>query len=276
MAYAFDGVGIATPEGYSLLHFKEVFGRWDSAFAQKGWLSVFLSNHDQARLVSRFGNDSPAFRDLSAKMLATFVMTMRGTPYYYNGDELGMTNSGFKKIQDFRDMPTLNEYQHQKDIHGDTIKYLSRASIESRDNGRTPFQWDSTVNAGFTTGIPWIPVNPNYKTINAAAEENNPHSCLNYFRRLVKLRRHHLVLVYGKYKLLDRGNPNIYVYTREEAGEKMLILLNFSSAAARTNIPIPVEKAKILLSNYEKIAIKRDGKPGFELRPYEAVIYQLQ
>ena len=119
MAYAFEGVDIAKPEGYSLLHFKEVFSRWDSAFAKKGWLSIFLANHDQARLVSRFGNDSPAFRELSSKMLTTFIMTMRGTPYYYNGDELGMTNAGFDKIEDYRDMPTLNEYQHQKNTGGD-------------------------------------------------------------------------------------------------------------------------------------------------------------
>ena len=124
MAYAFDGVDIAGPEGYSILHFKEVFSRWDSAFATKGWLSIYLSNHDQARLVSRFGNDSPAFRDFSAKMLATFILTMRGTPYYYNGDELAMTNIRFKKIQDYRDMSMINEYQHQKNIHGDTLRFL--------------------------------------------------------------------------------------------------------------------------------------------------------
>ncbi len=152
MAYAFDGVDMAKMEGYSLLHFKEVFSRWDSAFAQNGWLSIFLSNHDQARLVSRFGNDSPAFRVPSAKMLATFLLTMRGTPYYYNGDELGMTNVGFKKISEYRDMSMLNEYQHQKDIHADTIAFLKEKSFDSRDNGRTPFQWNRQKNAGFTTG----------------------------------------------------------------------------------------------------------------------------
>ena len=108
-----------------LLHFKEVFSRWDSAFAEKGWLSIFLANHDQARMVSRFGNDSPAFRELSSKMLTTFIMTMRGTPYYYNGDELGMTNAGFDKIEDYRDMPTLNEYQHQKNM-AEILKNLWR------------------------------------------------------------------------------------------------------------------------------------------------------
>src|SRR5439155_4938880 len=128
-------------------NFKEVFSRWDSAFAGNGWLSIFLANHDQARLVSRFGNDSSAFRELSSKMISTFILTMRGTPYYYNGDELGMTNAGFDKIEEYRDMQTRNEYEHQKNTHGDLKKFMKRIQFESRDNGRTPFQWDSTTNA---------------------------------------------------------------------------------------------------------------------------------
>ena len=276
MAYAFDGVGIATPQGYSLLHFKDVFSRWDSAFAVKGWLSIFLSNHDQARLVSRFGNDSPAFRDLSAKMLATFVLTMRGTPYYYNGDELGMTNAGFKTITEFRDMPTLNEYRHQKDIHGDTLKYLERVKAESRDNGRTPFQWDTTKNAGFTTGTPWIAVNPNYKTINADLEEKDTNSCLNYFRKLVKLRKDNPVLVYGKYTLLDKGNPKVYAYLREEGEKKMLVILNFSTETARAETGLSASNTKLLIANYPESPVSNTGDDIFELRPYEARIYQLQ
>jgi oligo-1,6-glucosidase len=271
MAYAFDGVGIATPEGYSLLHFKDVFSRWDSAFSVKGWLSVFLSNHDQARLVSRFGDDKPPYRDLSAKMLATFIMTMRGTPYYYNGDELGMTNSEFKNINDFRDMPTLNEYRHQADIHGDTVSYLKRISFESRDNGRTPFQWDSSANGGFTTGTPWIAVNPNYKNINAEAEEKNPNSCLNYFRKLVKLRKDNPALVYGRYHLLDKNNKMVYAYTRAEKGKKFLILLNFSAVPTQAMIEIPVANAKLLLSNYNR----PQENSMLELSPYESSIYQL-
>jgi oligo-1,6-glucosidase len=275
MAYAFDGVDIAKPQGYSLLYFKEVFSRWDSAFAINGWLSVFLANHDQARLVSRFGNDSREFRELSAKMLATFILTMRGTPYYYNGDELAMTNIRFNKIQDYRDMSLINEYQHQKDIHGDTLQFLERSKFESRDNGRTPFQWNNTPNAGFTTGTPWIAVNPNYKYINAAKEESDPNSCLNYFRRLVRLRKNNLTLVYGKYQLLDKENPKVYSYTRTGVGKKMLIVLNFSATPAQANIGIPITSAKVLLSNYKKSQVKKTGKTGIELRPYEAVIFQL-
>jgi oligo-1,6-glucosidase len=272
MAYAFDGVDIAKPEGYSLLHFKEVFSRWDSAFANNGWLSIFLSNHDQARLVSRYGNDSEAFREPSAKMLATFILTMRGTPYWYNGDELGMTNAGFKKIQDIRDMSALNEYRHQKDIQGDTAAFMKNLQFSGRDNGRTPFQWNDSVNAGFTTGIPWIPVNPNYHFINAAAEDKNPNSCLRYFRKLVQIRKNNLALVYGKYELLDKNNPSIYAYTRELDGKKMLMLLNFSSDVKQTPVEFP--KARLILSNYDE-PIKKNTQKGFELRPYEARIYQL-
>jgi oligo-1,6-glucosidase len=270
MAYAFDGVGIATPKGYSVVHFKEVFSRWDSAFADNGWISIFLANHDQARLVSRFGNDSPQFRDVSSKMLTTFIMTMRGTPFYYNGDELGMTNAGFTKIKDYRDVQTLNEYKHQESIGADMKKYLKLIAFESRDNGRTPFQWDSSPNGGFTTGTPWIQVNKNYKTINAAEEEKDPNSVLNYFRKVVKLRKDNLVLVYGKYTLLDKQNPDTYSYTRELDGKKLLVLLNFKSKIAATHTGIDMSKAKILLGNYD-----HPSKNGI-LKPYESVVYELK
>jgi len=275
MAYAFDGVDIAKMEGYSLLHFKEVFSRWDSAFANEGWLSIYLANHDQARMVTRFGNDSPAFRDLSSKMLTTFILSMRGTAYYYNGDELGMTNAGFEKIEDYKDMPTLNEYQKQKNNGGDLNKFMQRIKFESRDNGRTPFQWNATAHAGFTTGTPWIKVNPNYKTLNTAAQENDPNSCLNYFRNLVKLRKANPVLVYGKYTLLDKNNPKVYAYTREEAGRKLLIVLNFSSTSSEANPGINVANAKLLLNNYKDAPVNNISQSVIRLRPYEALIYQL-
>jgi len=272
MAYAFEGIDIAKPEGYSLLHFKEVFSRWDSAFEQNGWLSIVLSNHDQARMVSRFGNDQPQYRALSSKMLSTFIVTMRGTPYYYNGDELGMTNSEFGTIHDFRDVPALNEYLHLTNIHGDTSAYIKRLRFQGRDNGRTPFQWNGSANAGFTTGTPWIAVNPNYKLINSEEEEKDPNSCLNYFRKLVKLRKNNPALIYGRYELLDKDNPAVYAYTREDNGKKFLILLNFSAHKAQTKIGIPLHNAKLLLSNDQRT----QGSSFNGLNPYEACIYQLQ
>ncbi len=274
MAYAFEGVDIAKPEGYSLLHFKEVFSRWDSAFASNGWLSIFLSNHDQARMVSRFGSDRPAYRALSSKMLSTFILTMRGTPYYYNGDELGMTNIRFNKIGDYRDMSMLNEYKHQKAIHADTLKFLELSKFTSRDNGRTPFQWNNSKNAGFTTGNPWISVNPNYKYVNVEFEEQDPNSCLNYFKKLVFFRKTNLAMVYGKYKLLDRDNPNVYVYTREGFGKKFLILLNFTDKETLANVNVVL--AKVVMSNYKDILVENGVHTDIKLRPYESLICQLQ
>jgi len=203
-------------------------------------------------------------------MLTTFIMTMRGTPYYYNGDELGMTNAGFTKIEDYRDMPTLNEYQHQKDIGGDLQQFMKETQFSCRDNGRTPFQWNSNKNAGFTTGTPWINLNSNYKIINEEAEENDPNSVLNYFRKIVQLRKTNKTLVYGKYTLLDKNNPNIYAYIREMNGNKILVLLNFSKDVATAATGIDLSKEKILIGNYAKSSTNET------LQPYEAVIWQLQ
>lgn len=269
MAYAFEAVDIAKREGYSLLHFKNVFSKWDSAFAEKGWLSIFLANHDQARLVSRFGNDKPEFRDLSSKMLTTFLLSMRGTPYYYNGDELGMTNARFNKITDYNDVATLNEYQYQLKHGGDMKKFMLDVQFGCRDNGRTPFQWDSTANAGFTSGKPWLKINPNYKLINAASQESDQNSCLNYFRKMTRLRKDNLALVYGKYTLIDKTNPNVYAYTRELDGKKFLILLNFTNKNAGVNTGIDFNHAKMLISNYSSTSLTET------LKPYEAAVIEV-
>lgn len=180
-----------------------------------------------------------------------------------------MTNAGFNSIEDYKDMPTLNEYQHQKNIGGDINKFMENIKFSCRDYGRTPFHWDSSFNAGFTSGTPWIKVNANYKQINAAVQEKDNNSCLNYFRKLTKLRKENPVLVYGKYTLLDKNNPDVYAYTREYNGKKMLLVLNFRSVASAVNTGIDVSKAKILLSNYSSAAA------GAKLRPYEAVVYEL-
>ena len=194
---------------------------------------------------------------------------MRGTPYYYFGDELGMTNAGFEKIEDYKDMPTLNEYQHQKNIGGDLKKFIREIKFSSRDNGRTPMQWDSSINSGFSTGIPWLQVNKNYTTINVSAEEKDPNSCLNYFRKIVKLRKENPVLVYGKYTLLDKENTAVYSFTREENGKKFLVLLNFTSKEVTLKTDINISRAKMLINNYSTPAINN------QLRPYEAIIYEL-
>jgi oligo-1,6-glucosidase len=270
MAYSFEGInlGHGSPD-YSLLDFKKVYSKWDSAFAEKGWLSIFLANHDQPRMVSHWGNDSPAFRAVSSKMLTTFIMTMRGTPYYYNGDEIGMRNIRFDKIEDYRDIATINKYKEVQHKGGDLKAFLQEQQQTSRDNSRTPFQWDSTANAGFTTGTPWIKVNPDYASVNADAQEKDPQSILNYFRRAVQLRKDNLVLIYGKYTLLDKDNPDVYAYTREGYGKKMLILLNFRDRPATAATGIDLTHVSLLLDNYP------DPPAGAVLRPYEARVYEI-
>ncbi len=273
MAYAFEGVDIAKPEGYSLLHFKEVFSRWDSAFAEKGWLSVFLSNHDQARLVSRFGNDRPEFREASAKMLNTFILSMRGTPYCYYGDELGMTNIRFTTIDQYKDIAAINGYKKVVNEKGDVNTYLKNLSASSRDNGRTPMQWENTVHAGFTTGTPWLPANKNYQEINVVAAEQNPNSVLNHFKKMTQLRRDNDVLVYGKYQLLQRENPEIYAYTREKDGKKVLVLLNFSDKKSRIEMPEIGAQKGILINNYDAVEQQNNA---VTLQPYQAIIFRLE
>lgn len=278
MLYHFEGVSLGylpnslkvpDPNGYKLVEFKAIYSKWDGVFATRGWGSIYLGNHDQPRMATRWGNDAPRWRDLSTKMLTTFLLTMRATPYYYAGDELCMTNIKFDKIEDYRDIESINWYQQVRKSGGDLQAFLEAQKISARDNGRTPFQWDRTANAGFTTGGPWLKVNPNYTTINAAAQDSDPQSCLNYFRKLVRLRKASPALIYGKYVLLDKENPDVYAYTRELDGRKMLVLLNFKDTAASVNTGLDLGKAKVIFGNYP--APSQSGT----LQPYEAVIYEL-
>ena len=278
MLYHFEGVSYGyvpgkfktpVPGGYQLVGFKEIYSRWDSTFAEKGWGTIYLGNHDQPRMVTRWGNDAPEWRALSSKMLTTFLLTMRATPYYYFGDELGMSNIKFDRIEDYQDIESINNYALAKSRGEDLHAFIEAQKISARDNGRTPFQWDSSMNAGFTTGTPWLKVNPNYKTVNVAEEEKDPNSCLHYFRKMVKLRKTNLVLVYGKYQLLDKENPKVYAYTRELDGKKLLVLLNFSSKPASVNTGIDISNAKLLIDNYSS------ASTNATLQPYEAAVYEL-
>lgn len=273
MAYHFESVDIGKHiNDFGLVKYKDIFSRYDETFKDKGWLSIFLANHDQPRMVSKFGNDTPKFREISSKMLSTFVMTMRGTPYYYYGDELGMTNIRFDSIEDYHDVDTRNKYIGLKNKGGDLKAFLEVQKQTSRENGRTPFQWNTTRNSGFTSGKPWLKINPNYTIINAEAQEKDPNSTLNYFRTLVQLRKKEPILVYGNYTLLDKENPNVFAYTRELEGKKVLVLLNFSEKESSFNIEIPITKSKIILDNYTNT---KNLKKNI-LRPFEAVIIELK
>jgi oligo-1,6-glucosidase len=257
------------PKGYDLVEWKKIYAKWTEGFSKKGWGTMYLANHDQPRMLTRWGNDSPEFRDVSSKMLTTFILSMRGTAFYYYGDEIGMSNIKFNKVEDYNDIEMLTNYAQVKAKGGDLKRFLEGMKISSRDNGRTPMQWDGTPNAGFTTGKPWLKVNPNTATVNVEAEEKDPNSVLNYFRKMIQLRKNDPVLIYGDWALVDIENPNIFAYTRTLDGKKRLVLLNFKAVDAVANTGLDLSKAKVLIGNYPNPAA--DG----HLRPYEAVILEL-
>ena len=278
MLYHFEGVDfgyvpgskkIIDPAGWKLSKFKEIYSKWSDTFNEKGWGTIYLGNHDQPRMLTRWGNDSPEWRDYSSKMLTTFLMTMRSTPYYYFGDELGMNNIKFDKIEDYRDIESINWYKGIEKEGGDLKQFMESQKIAARDNGRTPFQWDNSTNAGFTTGQPWLKVNPNHSTVNAATQDKDSNSCLNYFRKMVKLRKATPALVYGTYTLIDKENESVYAYTREWEGKKLLVLLNFKDQPASVKTDLNLSRAKVLHGNYPT------PSTNGQLQPYEAVILEL-
>nr|HMP31761.1 alpha-amylase family glycosyl hydrolase [Saprospiraceae bacterium] len=270
IAYAFDGVDIAKYGGYRLAEMKEVFSKWDSAFAYKGWLSIFLSNHDQARLVSRWGNDSPLFRNASTKLLNTFILSMRGTPYCYYVDELGMTNIDFTKIEQYKDIAAINGYKKAMNNGEDMEMFMQKLNFESRDNGRTPMQWNTLPNSGFTSGKPWISVNDNYVDINVEKQKLDKNSVLNHFRTLAKLRKENPILVYGAYELIAADHHTIYAYTRTLGKDKVIVLLNFSTSTNSIELPSQdVSKVNILINNMSTLNI--EGQK-INMLPYQAII----
>ena len=273
IAYHFESVDVGNRlNDLGLVKYKKVFSRYDEPFKDKGWLAIFMANHDNPRMVSKFGNDSAQYREPSSKLLSTFVLTMRGTPFYYNGDELGMSNIRFDNIDDYNDVDTRNKYQFLKNTGGDLKAFIENKKQTSRDNGRTPFQWDSTINAGFTIGKPWLKVNPNYITLNAAAQQSDSNSCLNYFRKLVALRKKTPALIYGAYRLYDADNPRIFCYTRTFDKEKYFVVLNFSNEVIDYVIPDELKNiTSTVLSNYSTVNINT-GSKTIHLQPWQSVI----
>ncbi len=261
------------PNNRKLPELKAVFTKWDSVFETKGWGTVYFTTHDQSRMVSRFGNDS-VYRNESSKMLYTFLLSMRATPYIYQGDEIGMTNIRFSSIEDYKDLETINYYNYLKRTGGNLQEFINGQKEVARDNSRTPVQWNATANAGFTTGTPWLKVNPNYTTINAEAAEKDENSILHYVRKMIATRKSNPVLVYGKYTLLDAANAEVYAYTRELNGEKVLVLLSFSDKGGTFTLPAGMKLGDELIGNYkEKVA---DANGTVQLKPWQAVIVKLQ
>ncbi len=274
IAYHFESVDIGKSlNDYGLVNYKKIFSRYDSVFKDKGWLAIFMANHDQPRMLSKFGNDDSLYKAASSKLLSTFVLTMRGTPYYFNGDELGMSNIRFNNIEDYNDVDTRNKYENLKNTGGDLKAFLEDKKQTSRDNGRTPFQWNSTPNAGFTTGKPWLKVNPNYTTVNAATQENDSNSVLNYFKKIVALRKSSPALIYGAYKLYDINNTKVYAYTRVLNNEKFLVVLNFSNTETDFILPDELKSfTTITLTNYSSAKAVIITNNSIHLQPWQSVI----
>jgi oligo-1,6-glucosidase len=280
MNYHFDHVSIGMGERHilnedfqNLVMFKEVMSSWDEALSTKGWNTVYLGNHDFPRMVSRFASDAVEFRATASKMLTSFLLSMRGTPYYYMGDEIGMSNIKFDNIDDYNDLMTINWYELTQQEGGDAQALLESHKITGRDNARTPMQWDNTGNAGFTTGKPWLKINPNYPMVNVAEQQNRPDSELNYFRKMVRLRKENQILVYGSYELLYPQHTQLYAYTRSLDENKFLVLLNFSDKVLSEKLPYNgVTEDNILINNLSEFNIQ-EGM--FTLLPYQAVIIDI-
>lgn len=274
MAYHFEAINLSqTPNSFSLGRFKEVFTDWDRAFANKGWLAIFLANHDNARLVSRFGNTSKEFHTQSAQLLNTFLLSMRGTPYLYYGDELGMTNIDLRNIEDYEDIEAIGKYRAALKANADMEEFMTTLSYNSRENGRTPMQWDSSKNSGFTHGNPWKKVNPNYREINVQQQEKNPQSVLSHFKRMVETRKQNPVLVYGTYELIVPEHSQVYAYLRQLESIRMLVVLNFSETLAFVEIFDfhELTRENVVINNYNDVSI---NSGNLTLEPYQAIVFK--
>ncbi|MDO4327741.1 MAG: alpha-glucosidase [Lachnospiraceae bacterium] len=263
-----DGTNKWSDKKMDLRDLKEVLTRWQKGLENIAWNSLFWENHDQPRSVSRFGNDGK-YRETSAKMLATCLYLMQGTPYIYQGQELGMTNVPFERIEDFRDLDSINAY-HELTGQGvfskeEMLRYLR---YKSRDNARTPFQWSDEEHAGFTTGTPWIMVNPNYKEINAREQMSREDSVFHYFQKLIRLRKEQEIIVYGTYELLWPESREIYAYTRTLGEKQLLVICNFTADQVPFKVPEEFLQGEILIQNFRDAAVNEN----MTLRPYEAIV----
>ena len=258
-----------TTEKYDFKEFKRIMIKWQEELQGKAWNSLFLGNHDQPRSVSRFGNDNPAYRETSAKMLATCLHMMQGTPYVYQGEELGMTNIYFDKLEDYRDIESINFFTELTEAGLMTPEYMMKClMLRSRDNARTPMQWDDSEQAGFTDGESWIKVNPNYKEINAAQQLEDPNSIFHYYQKLIRLRKEKDIIVYGGFEPLYRDDEQIFAYIRRQKQEKLLTVCNFSDKNAEMEIPEEFKGAECLITNLDRTVF--EGR--IVLKPYEAFV----
>lgn len=266
-----EKAGKWTTRKMDLRNLKKILTRWQKGLQDIAWNSLYWENHDQPRSVSRFGNDSDEYREISAKMLATCIHMMQGTPYVYQGEELGMTNCPFNTLDNFRDLESINAF-HELTEQGKMTEEDMMAAIgyKGRDNARTPMQWDDSAYAGFSTATPWIMVNPNYTKINARDQINREDSVFKYYQKLIKLRHESELIVYGTYDLILDDDKDIYAYIRTLGDEKLIVYCNFSKNTREVELPEEFTNGKVLISNYSDVKVN----PKITLRPYEAIVIQ--
>lgn len=282
MVFQFEHVDLGTDENgkwndkpVPLCDFRKIVTCWQTELNGKAWNSLFLGNHDQPRSVSRFGSGGK-YREKSAKLLATLLMTLQGTPYIYQGEEIGMTNVPFRNINQFRDIETLNAYHElMYKYSGNEEKVMRYIRAKSRDNARTPMQWDNTGNAGFSDAEPWIPVNPNYTEINVCQNLSDPNSVFHYYQKMIRLRKEYSALIYGTYIPLLSDHESLFCYQRQLENQTLLILLNFSKEESKAQLSeeIAGRKGTLLISNdYHKDQVLAKA---MTFRPYEGSVYLL-
>lgn len=268
-----EKAGKWTTRKMDLRDLKKILTRWQKGLQDIAWNSLYWENHDQPRSVSRFGNDSDEYREISAKMLATCIHMMQGTPYVYQGEELGMTNCPFNTLENFRDLESINAF-HELTEQGKMTEEEMMAAIgyKGRDNARTPMQWDDSANAGFSgaDATPWIMVNPNYTKINAKDQVSREDSVFKYYQKLIRLRHESDLIVYGTYDLILDDDKDIYAYIRTLGDEKLIVYCNFSENTREVELPKEFTDGKILISNYNDAKVSEK----ITLRPYEAIVIQ--
>lgn len=254
---------------------KRVLSKWQTELHEKCWNSIYLMNHDQPRAVSRFGTDDEHLRPLAAKMLVTMNMTLKGTPYIYMGEEIGMTNADFNHIDEYRDIETLNFYKEAVSEGRNPEELMEVIKVKSRDNSRTPMQWSSEEGAGFTTGTPWINFPNNFKQINVENELKSKDSILSYYQEVIRLRKTHLGLIYGDFIELDPDNPDVFCYKRVTEDSEYFVVLNMVESTSRTGVlDIDINMKDQIISNYSTDYMMEDGI--ITLAPYEVRVFKIK
>ncbi len=277
MVFQFEHLDLWNTEGNTdldIVGLKKALTKWQKALENKGWNALFIENHDQPRRVSTWGNDQEYWYE-SATALATMYFLMQGTPFIYQGQEIGMTNVKFDSIEDYNDVADKNMYRIKREEGVPHEEIMKGIWLSSRDNSRTPMQWSDEPQAGFTTGTPWLGVNPNYKTINVEKQLHDQHSILHFYKKMIKLKKEHEIFTYGTYDLLLPDHPQIYAYTRTTGEEKVVILVNLTDQTANMNedLPFEVTSSQLLLANLE--VNDHDAVKNISLKPFEARVYKV-